>query len=181
MEKGIKGNINVEEKLENGMWKEVVKSAALPEQMRQTLLRQQEKSEKKISYRLRYVKVLPAACLALILACTGITAHAVYLNTHLRIFFEQDITRQQISQIEEALGQIEEISSCRYVDGDTAWKEFSAEYLTPELAAQFETNPLSESANFEVGISLTADTARIIDCIEELDGVRKVSRFSEEE
>ncbi len=181
MEKGIKGNINVEDKLENGMWKETIKNATLPKQMRQELTKQKEKSERKVSYRLRYAKVLPAACLALILACTGITAHAVYMNTHFSIFFEPDITSEQLSRIESELGQMEGISSWRYVDGDTAWKEFSEAYLTPELTEQFEDNPLADSANFEAAVSLNADTAQIIAYFERLDGVRRVSRFSEEE
>lgn len=171
---------SIEDKLKNGTWKETVKSLTMPEQMRQTLMGTQKKSEKRVNYRLRYAKALPAACMALIIACTGITAHAVYQNTHFRVFFEQDVTRQQISQIAENLEQIEGVSSCRYVDGDTAWKEFGETYLTPELAAGFESNPLSESANLEIGISLTADAAQIIDCIEELDGVRLVSSLSEE-
>ena len=170
----------MDDKLENGMWKEAVKSAAMPEQMRQALVRQKEKTERKVSYRLRYAKVLPAACLAFILACTGITAHAVYMNTHFSIFFDPDITSEQLSRIESELEQMEGISSWRYVDGDTAWKEFSEAYLTPELAEQFEDNPLADSANFEAAVSLNADTAQIIAYFEELDGVRKVSRFSEE-
>ena len=178
MEKGIKGNINVEDKLGNGMWKEAVKKATLPEQMRHELMRR--KSERKVSYRLRYAKVLPAVCLAFILACTGITAHAVYMNTHFKIFFELDITGEEFSRIESELGQMEGISSWRYVDGDTAWKEFNEAYLTPELAEQFEDNPLADCANFEVAVSLNADTAQIMDYFERLDGVRKVSRLSEE-
>lgn len=172
---------NIENRLENDTWKEMLKSLSMPEQIKQALMRRKEKSERKGSYRLRYAKVLPAVCLALIIACTGITAHAVYMNTHFSIFFEPDITNEQLSRIESELEQMEGISSWRYVDGDTAWKEFSEAYLTPELEAQFEDNPLADCANYEAAVFLNADTAQMIAYFEKLDGVRKVSRFSEEE
>lgn len=185
MEKKIKENSNVEDKLENGTWKNAVQSITMPEQTKRILMGQYKMSDRKenrkVNFRLRYAKAIPAFCIAFLILTSSMTAYAVYMNTHLRIFFEQDITREELSQIESELGKTEGVFSWRYVDDESAWRDFSKEYLTPEMAESFVDNPLSESENFEVTISLNADVAQIKTYFENLDGVRKVLRFSEEE
>lgn len=170
----------LENRLAGTGWQEAVKSITMPEKMKEKLSGQSGKKEKKDFYRFRYAKLLPAACMALILATTGITAHAVYINTHLNVFVTHDITSEQLIYLENTLRQMEGVSSCRYISGDEAWKEFKEAYLTPELAESFTDNPLADSANLRVGISLKADVEEIREAIEELDGVRHVSGLWED-
>lgn len=171
--------MRIEDKLKNNGWKEAVKDLTLPEQMKEALTGQCKESGKKVNYKLRYAKLIPAACMLFILATASMTAHAVYMNTHLRVFFEQDITREQLAGLEDAIKQTEGVSSCRYVSADDAWREFSEAYLTPELTGEFEVNPLADCTNFEIGVSLKADVAELKAYIEELDGVRRVSHLWE--
>lgn len=52
-------------------------------------------------------------------------AHAVYVNKHLNVFFEKDITAEQMRDIEQALEQMEarigELDGVRCVTG--LWEE----------------------------------------------------------
>ncbi len=164
----------IEEKLAKNGWKEVVLGITMPEQMKKKLINQKI-TKKRLPYKLRYAKVIPAVCMLLILLTAGMTVHAVYIHTHLRVFFEQDITQEQYKAIEEELRQLEGVSSYSYVSSDDAWKEFGEVYLTPELVSAFGGNPLADSANFEVRILLNADVREIKAYIEKLDGVRLVS------
>ena len=165
---------DIEEKLAKKGWKEAVLGITMPEQMKKKLINRKT-TNKRIPYKLRYAKAIPAVCMLLVLLTAGMTVHAVYIHTHLRVFFEQDITPEQFKAIEEELRQLEGISSCRYVSPDDAWKEFSETHLTQELVSAFDGNPLADSANFEVGILLNADVKEIKAYIENLDGVRLVS------
>ena len=164
----------IEEKLAKNGWKEAVLGITMPEQMKKKLINRKT-TKKRIPYKLRYARAISAVCMLLVLLTTGMTVHAVYIHTHLRVFFEQDITPEQFKEIEEELRRLEGVSSYRYVSSDDAWKEFGEVYLTPELVLSFGGNPLAESANFEVGILLNADVREIKAYIEELDGVRLVS------
>lgn len=170
----------IEENLENGSWQAAVRKITLPRQMKSVLLENCTRSARRGHYKLWYIKAIPAFCILFILAATGITAHAFYMNTHFNVFFEADITKEELGRIETELMQIEGVSSCRYVDADTAWKEFGETYLTPEIMADFEDNPLADSANFKVGVSLQADTEKVRACMERIEGVRRVSGLWEE-
>jgi len=185
-----------EEKMENRLnhdgWKEIVYGITMPQQMKESIAAQvnasqAEKSQKnrragsKTLYRIRYARIVPAAlCMLLVLAMSGMTAYAVYVNKHLRVFFEKDITMEQMRDIERELEQMEGVVSCRYIDGDTAWRTFGEAYLTPEIMEGFTENPLAESSNFKVGVSLDADVEQMKARIGELDGVRRVTGLWEE-
>lgn len=121
-----------------------------------------------------------AAAGLLLLITASMTAHAVYVNKHLKVFFEKDLTMEQMCEIERELEQMDGVISCRYVDGDTAWKAFGETYLTPELLEGFAENPLAESSNFKVGVSLNTDAEQLKEIIGELDGVRRVTGLWEE-
>lgn len=197
------GYKSVEERLEQDGWKTFVRGITLPQRRKESIMERVKASQtekvrgsetKKVRgpktnppvmsravHRMRYTKLVPAAvCMLLILTAAGMTARAVYVNRHLNVFFEKNVTTEQLHDIEKELMQMEGIVSCRYVDADTAWKTFGEDYLTPELMESFEENPLADSANFKVGISLDADAEQMKARIGELDGVRLVSGLWEE-
>lgn len=178
IEDGVLGNgmdKRLEQRLEGTGWQDAVKAITLPGKMKEDLTEACSKKKKNIFCRFNYAKLIPAVCMAVILAASGITAHAVYINTHLNVFVTHDITSEQLSDLETSLRELEGISSCRYISGDEAWKEFSEAYLTPEITETFSSNPLADSANLRVGIALNADIEEIRETIEKLDGVRHVS------
>lgn len=186
---------SVEKRLEQDGWKTFVRGITLPQRRKESIMERVKASQtekvrglktnppvmSKALHRMRYTKLVPAAvCMLLILAMAGMTARAVYVNRHLNVFFEKDITAEQMHDIEKELMQMEGIVSCRYIDEDTAWKTFGEDYLTPELMESFTENPLADSASFKVGISLDADAEQTKARIGELDGVRLVSGLWEE-
>lgn len=180
--------MKLEERLENGGWKDAVRGMTLPQQMKESLLGQmknvpmkkRQKAGNSIWYRRRAGIAAAAACTLLVLAVSGMTAHAVYVRNHLNVFFEKGITKEQMHGIEEQLLQMEGVVSCRYIDGGTAWKIFEETYLTPELMEEFTSNPLADSDNFRVGVAIDADAEEMKELIGELDGVRLVSGLWEE-
>lgn len=193
--KQTSGGKSMEGQLEQDGWKMLVRGIALPQQRKEAIMERVKDAQtekfrgpktnlsvkSKTVHRMRRTKLVPAAvCMLLILAMAGMTARAVYVNRHLNVFFEKDITTEQLHDIEKELMQMEGIVSCRYIDADTAWKTFGEDYLTPELMESFEENPLADSASFKVGISLDADAEQMKACIGELDGVRLVSGLWEE-
>ena len=134
-------------------------------------------------HRLYLAKAATAAGLVLALSCVGMTAHAsytLYQNTHLRVFFEGDVDEEQVDKIGEEIRKIDGVAVCRFVGSDEAWESFQNEYLTPELSAAFEENPLVDSYNYEIRITLDADAGQVKEALSELEGVRKVSGFWEE-
>lgn len=134
-------------------------------------------------HKLYLAKAATAAGLVLALSCIGMTAHAsytLYQNTHLSVFFEKNIDKEQIDEIGEKIRQIDGVAVCRFVGSDEAWESFHNEYLTPELSAVFEENPLIDSYNYEIRITLDADAGQVKEALSELDGVRLVSGFWEE-
>lgn len=180
----------LEKKLENDGWKDAVREMMMPRQNREALtqrmrdLRHARKqgAENGTLRRARCVRfAAAAACMLLFLTTTGMTAHAVYINKHLDVFFDKDVTPEQMRRIEIQLKQTAGVVSCRYIDADTAWKTFGETYLTPEMMEAFTENPLAESASFRVGVSLNADAKQLKALIGELDGVRLVSGLWEEQ
>lgn len=174
---GTETDNQIERRLNSTEWQNAVKAVAMPEKMKEELASTEiySKRRKNSFMYFRYAKLTAAACMAVILAMTGITAHAVYVNTHLNVFVTHDITNEQLSNLENELRRMEGVSSCRYISGDEAWKEFGETYLTPELIEAFDDNPLADSANLRVGVFLHADIEEIRKAIEKLDGVRHVS------
>lgn len=179
----------LDKRLESEGWKDAVRNMAMPQQSREALKEQlkacqcppNQKTGNLMLRRGRFARLAAAAaCMLLVLTMTGMTAHAVYVNKHLNVFFEKDITAEQMSRIETQLLQMDGVVSCRYIDPDTAWKTFGETYLTPELMEGFTENPLADSANFRIGVALNVDAEQMKALIEELDGVRIVSGLWEE-
>lgn len=179
----------LEKRLESDGLRDAMRSITLPRQVKDGMMEhilvsrtiKYGRTGNNTLHRMRRTRLAAAAaCLLLVFATTGLTAHAVYLNRHLDVFFEKDITKEQMYAIEAQLRQMEGIASCRYIDADTAWKTFGEAYLTPELMEGFTENPLADSASFRVGVSMDADAERMKTLIGELDGVRLVSGLWEE-
>ena len=68
------------------------------------------------------------------------------------VFFDEEATDQQITNIKTQLEAREDVLEVKYVDADEAWAEFSKEYFGEDSNAQagFEDNPLANSANYAI-------------------------------
>lgn len=161
---------------------QVVKSITMPTQMADVLLEnctRQKSAGSTIPIRSR----LTVAAIALILlagiSTTSYAAYNLYQVKNVNVFFEKDISAQQLTAIEDTLKTIDGVYSIRYVSADEAWDNFKLEYLDESLAEQFTENPLKDSSSYRVTIKLDADTDEVRDQISQLEGVRKVSNLYE--
>lgn len=162
------------EKIKNSL-KEIV----MPEQMKKDLFEGCLSHSHTDNFRFRYSRQAAAAMTAAIaLFVTGMPAYAaydLYQTKNLSVFFEKGLEKEQIDELGEILSSMEGISSVRFIGADKAWESFAESYLTEELAASFHTNPLADSASYEVTVSLGSDTKKIRAEIERLEGVRRLA------
>lgn len=110
------------------------------------------------------------------------------------VFFNEDATEDQISNIGKQLESRDDVLEVKYVSADDAWDKFKDEYFADnkELADGFKSdNPLAGSDNYEVYMktvdekgqdliakskSLAATQKELVDFAKGLDGVRKVNK-----
>lgn len=94
------------------------------------------------------------------------------------VFFEEDATDTQISNIKKQLEGRDDVLEVKYVDAETAWEEFAKEYFgeNSQAAEGFEENPLANSDNFEVYMKDIESQAELVEFAENLVGVRKVNK-----
>ena len=94
------------------------------------------------------------------------------------VFFEEDATDTQISNIKKKLEARDDVLEVKYVDAETAWEEFAKEYFgeNSEAAEGFDENPLANSDNFEVYMKDIESQAELVEFAENLVGVRKVNK-----
>ncbi len=94
------------------------------------------------------------------------------------VFFDEDITEEQLEKIEKKLSAREEVLEVKYISADEAWEEFQISYFGEgsDAASGFDTNPLANSDNFEVYMKDVEKQAELVEYAESLDGVRKVNK-----
>lgn len=153
-------------------------SITMPSEMADALLQNCSHPAPKHYRYSRYSKICAALAAAFCLIAVGSTSYAaynVYQEKQLAIFMDYDLTQEEKDALGDELAQMPEIASCQYVSGSNAWDEFQTNYLTEELAASFEENPLKDSDNYQVSVRLGADTQAVRDKISRLSGVRKIT------
>lgn len=94
------------------------------------------------------------------------------------VFVNEDVTDEQLKNIEKKLNAREEVLEVKYVSADEAWKEFQKDYFgeDSDAAAGFEENPLENSDNFEVYMKDIEKQKDLVEYAEGLQGVRKVNK-----
>lgn len=93
------------------------------------------------------------------------------------VFFEQDLSEEEIHQIGAKIEKRSEVSNMQYVSAEAAWDQFKTEYFgdKPELADAFaDDNPLADSANYQVYLNDVSQQAELVKYVESIDGVREV-------
>ena len=94
------------------------------------------------------------------------------------VFVNEDVTDEQLKNIEKKLNAREEVLEVKYVSADEAWKEFQKDYFgeDSDAVAGFEENPLENSDNFEVYMKDIEKQKDLVEYAEGLQGVRKVNK-----
>ena len=157
-------------------------SITMPSEIADALLQNCSQSHPKHYRNSYYSKICAALAAAFCITAIGSTSYAaynVYQEKQLAIFMDYGLTQEEKAALGDELAQIPEIASYQYVSGSNAWNEFKTNYLTKELAASFEENPLKDSDNYQVSVRLGADTQAVRDKISRLDGVRQITTIRE--
>lgn len=91
------------------------------------------------------------------------------------------MTEEELQKAGDVFRSIEGVSEVEYVPGEQAWADFQAEYFAddPELAQEFDENPLEDSFNYKLTVELSANTKEVREAIGKVEGVRMVSDLSE--
>lgn len=106
--------------------------------------------------------------------------HKAEEGVAITVFFEDEITEDQISYIESQLKNHKGVTEVKYVSADDAWESFQEDYFgddASELAEGFkDDNPLAGSDNFEVYMDSVDSQKGLVTFAEGLEGVRKVNK-----
>lgn len=105
--------------------------------------------------------------------------HKAEEGVAITIFFEEDATQTEISNIKTELEKREDVKEINYISGDEAWEKFKDEYFgeNSDAAEGFANdNPLANSDNYEVFMSEVASQKDLVEFAEGLPGVREVKK-----
>ena len=96
-------------------------------------------------------------------------------NVAVTVFFNEDISEEQIRQIGDMIRGRSEVASVEYVSATDAWESFKVDYLG-EYADGYEgDNPLEGSENYEIYLSDVSKQPELVAWLETVDGVREIN------
>ncbi|MDD5937383.1 MAG: permease-like cell division protein FtsX [Clostridiales bacterium] len=92
------------------------------------------------------------------------------------VFFDENITDEEISAIGDKIRVRAEVSSYDYVSAQEAWEEYKATKLNPEQIASFgNDNPLENSAHYIVYLNDIELQDVLVRYLQSIPGVRQVN------
>lgn len=124
-----------------------------------------------------------SACILIIGIFYTIVSNVDYMvqsiqnNIGIAVFFDENITQQQINDLKITIGQKEEVFSVTYISAEQAWESFKKDYFKgkEELLEGFaQDNPLKDSASFQVFLADISKQEQLVNELTELPGVRYI-------
>lgn len=94
------------------------------------------------------------------------------------VFFEEDISEEQMQAIGKAISMAPGVLAQRYVPADAAWEEFKGEYFDGDEEAEEiygDDNPLEQLSSYEVYLRDVSQQQDLVKYLESLAGVSKVN------
>ncbi len=94
------------------------------------------------------------------------------------VFFEEDISEEQMQAIGKAIDMAPGVLAQRYVPADAAWEEFKGEYFDGDEEAEEiygDDNPLEKLSSYEVYLRDVSQQQDLVKYLESLAGVSKVN------
>lgn len=169
--------------MEEQNWVNTIKEITMPDKIAEELLHNCQNKVRTKNPLFRYSRLITAAAVIMaVLITMSFPAYAAYdlhQTKNLAIFFEEGISYEEIKDIGNILSGMEEISSIYFTNPDEAWVTFSEKYMDEAFTAFFSENPLKDSANYRVTVKLNANTAKVREKIEQIEGVRLISDLYE--
>lgn len=95
------------------------------------------------------------------------------------VYFDAEATDERVEEIGEEIEKCEGVAEVKYVSAEEALDSFLSDYLegNEELAEGFkDDNPLVDSDNYEVYLESVEQQEEVVEFVEGLKGVRKVSK-----
>lgn len=95
------------------------------------------------------------------------------------VFFEEELTENEIIQIGEKIATRTEVSEMVYVSAEEAWENYKETYFAqnPELAEGFaDDNPLANSAHYEIYMTNIELQDDLVTYVESITGVRQINQ-----
>lgn len=95
------------------------------------------------------------------------------------VFFEEELSENEIIQIGEKIATRTEVSEMVYVSAEEAWEEYKETYFAqnPELAEGFaDDNPLANSAHYEIYMHNIEEQDELVTYVESITGVRQINQ-----
>lgn len=93
------------------------------------------------------------------------------------VFFDEDITQDEIDEIGEVIDRRVEVSRRVFVSAEEAWIEFGEQYFegAEDMMAGFANdNPLAKSAHYEIYLNDISMQGILVTYLESMEGVREV-------
>ncbi len=94
------------------------------------------------------------------------------------VFFDEDMTENQIRALGSEIGKRPEVSSMEFVSAAEAWEIMKEDYFEglEELAEGFEEdNPMAGSASYQIFLKDISKQGQFVAYLNNLDGVRRVN------
>ena len=106
--------------------------------------------------------------------------HSAESNVGVSVFFESEVTEEQILDIQKQIDAREEVDSTNYISADEAWENFKEGYYFPDgdqgiLEGLDQDNPLKDSASIQVYLKDTSKQNDLVKFISGIEGVRNVN------
>ena len=106
--------------------------------------------------------------------------HKAEEGVAITIFFEEDVTQEEIDNIKTQLAARDDVSKIKYISADEAWESFKNDYFgedAQEAAEGFKNdNPLATSDSYEVFMDDVSSQKEVVEFAKSLPGVRKVNK-----
>ena len=80
------------------------------------------------------------------------TVHSIEEGVSVTVFFEPELSEEEIDDIGQKIRKRAEVSKSEYVSAEEAWDDYKKVYFEgrEELAEGFTENPLANSAHYQV-------------------------------
>jgi cell division transport system permease protein len=99
-------------------------------------------------------------------------------NLCVTVFFEKDITDEQIQKIGDELKLRTEVERIEFISADEAWENFKVDYFAgyEELAEDYkDDNPLVYSASYAIYLNDSSMQDTLVTFLKNTDGIRRVN------
>ncbi len=94
----------------------------------------------------------------------------------LTVFFDESLSREEIEQVGQQIGQRDEVSRTEFVSADQAWTEWAPRNLPEGWDEVYLENPLVGSDNYEIYLKDVSLQQEFVQWLETLPQVRDVRR-----